>query len=1080
MVASSVNAREIFLHAVELDSPEKRLEFLDCACASNEPLRREVERLIGAHEQLSSFMEYPAAPFCDTANWAPVTESAGTVVGPYQLLEQIGEGGFGFVYLADQRAPIRRQVALKIIKPGMDTRRVVARFKAELQTLSLMDHPNIARALDAGETESGRPYFVMELVRGVPITEYCDEHRLSVGERLGLFVQVCHAVQHAHQKGIIHRDIKPSNVLVTEQDGRAMPKVIDFGVARALNREVTRETLFTGHAELIGTPLYMSPEQADPTTMDIDTRSDVYSLGVVLYELLTGTTPFESQRLKKATLDEIRRIIREEDPPTPSTRLSSLGDTRPVVAGHRRVDPARLNQLVCGDLDWIVMMALEKERTRRYETASAMSRDVERYLSDQPVEACPPTAAYRFRKFARRNRAVLSTAGVISFALVASSAISTWQAILATRAEAQAHQDRGEAETQRQVAERRAAEARDNERKARAAEAAAKESDATANEVLDFVKCNIFAAGRPSFAKEGLGRDVTFRKVLDSAEPKIAAAFATRPRVEAQLRTMLGLTYLDLGELGLSQAQLERAYALAKEHYGLDDPFTVEIEEALAGDDIAAGRSVEGYGLLEKSLARRRRTLGPRHPMTVASLQTLFGAYSSHDRSVGGKKLAKELLQIGLDEGWGTGDPGQIMHMASYYAAAGRPEDSARLLEEAIPRLTAKLGSDNPQILSLNFQLSSTYAGLGRRADAIARLEPAYRLAVRSLGPVNNLTLNLMQNLTALAGESGRAADVVRILQEALPALRRELGPSNSKIAPYVINLSSAYISLGRHHDAVTVLEETIAAIPEKDRAAYVNLSWIQTNLIIAYRSLHDPPNARRVLANLERDARSRNPAESLELADALMKLGEATQSMNLSTESERVYREVLGICKVKEQTGFRVIAAKIFLGAALVEQRRFGEAEPLLIGGCDELQGPKLQFGGRQMLIQGWSALAKLYAETGRPQKAIEVCRHASSFLEKQNLIDATNFYNLACMHALFAAALKSASGSEALQFVGAESDRAVVFLKQAVAAGFKDQMDEDHDLDALRERKDFKNLLASLKPKTSPAPEQRASAAK
>ena len=1080
MISSSVKAREIFLQAVELDSPGKRLEFLDGACASNEPLRREVERLIGAHEQLSSFMECPAAPFCDTANWAPVTESPGTVVGPYQLLEQIGEGGFGFVYLADQRDPIRRQVALKIIKPGMDTRRVVARFKAELQALGLMDHPNIARALDAGETDSGRPYFVMELVRGVPITEYCDEHRLSVGERLGLFVQVCHAVQHAHQKGIIHRDIKPSNVLVTEQDGRAIPKVIDFGVAKALNREVTQETLFTGNAELVGTPLYMSPEQADPTTLDIDTRSDVYALGVLLYELLTGTTPFESQRLKKVAIDEMRRIIREEEPPTPSTRLSSLGETRTVVASHRRVDPAGLNHLVRGDLDWIVMMALEKERTRRYETASAMARDVERYLSDQPVEACPPTAAYRFRKFARRNRGVLSTAGVISFALVAASVISTWQAIRATRAEAQAHQDRTEAETQRQVAERREAEARDNEQKARVAEAAAKESDATANEVLDFVKSNIFAAGRPSFAKEGLGRNVTFRKVLDAAEPKIAAAFATRPRVEAQLRTMLGMTYLDLGELRLSQAQLERAYALAKEHYGLDDPFTFEIEQALAGDDIAAGQSVEGLGLLEKSVARRRRTFGPRHPITVASLQMLFGAYSRKERWGEARKLADELLQIGLEEGVGTGDPCQIMKVASWYVAAARPGDAARLLEQAIPRLTAKLGSGDPKILWLNFQLSGIYDGLGRRAEAIALLEPAYRIAVRSLGPVDNLTLSLMQNLTGFAGESGRAGDVVRILQGALPALRRELGPSNAKIAPYVINLSNAYISLGRHHDAVRVLEETIAAIPEKDRAVYVNLSWMQNSLIVAYRSLKDLPNARRVLADLERDARARNPAESLELASALMKLGEATQSMNSSTESERVYREVLRICKAKEPTGFRVKQAKVLLGAALVEQRRFDEAEPLLLGGCDDLKGYKFAGLVRQTLIQGWTALAKLYAGTGRPQKAIEVCRHASSLLEKHNLIDATDLYNVACMHALFAAALKSGSGSEALQFAGAESDRAVVLLKQAVAAGFKDGMDEDHDLDALRERKDFKNLLASLKPKTSPAPEQRASVSK
>lgn len=572
-----------------------------------------------------------------------------------------------------------------------------------------------------------------------------------------------------------------------------------------------------------------------------------------------------------------------------------------------------------------------------------------------------------------------------------------------------------------------------------------------------------------------------FRKVLDSAEPKIAAAFATHPRVEAQLRAMLGVTYHGLGEFPLSQAQLERAYALAKVHYGLDDKFTVAIEGTLADDYLASGQSVEGFGLLEKSLTRRRLALGPRHPMTIASLQGLFGAYQGHDRLVEAKKLAEELLQIGLEKGWGTGNADQILNLSVYYDTAGRPEEAVRLLEEAIPRLTAKIGSDNPQILWLNYNLSVSYDRLGRRADAIALLEPAYHTAVRSLGLTHYLTLTVMRNLTAYAAESGRSDDVVRILQEALPVLRRELGPSNPRIAPNVINLAGAYSNLGRHRDAVTVLEETIAAIPEKDRAAYINLSWMQATLIRAYRSLQDLPNARRVLADLERDARARNPAESIALADGLMKLGEAMQSMDLSSDAERVYREVLDICKLREPTGGRAIEARIHFGEALVEQRRFDEAEPLLVGACDEYKARKLLFMGRATLIKGWSALAKLYAGTGRAGKAIEVCRHAISFFEKQSLTGANELYNIACMHALFAAALKSASTSEAIQFVGAEANRAVALLKQAVAAGFKDlQLQEDHDLDALRERKDFKDLLASLKPKTSPAPEQRSSVAK
>jgi eukaryotic-like serine/threonine-protein kinase len=446
----------IFHQALQKPSGE-RAAFLEQACADDLALRRRVEALLLAHDNPDSLLEPRVEP---TISEPIAGERPGTVIGPYKLLEQIGEGGFGIVYMADQQAPVRRRVALKIIKPGMDTRQVLARFRAELQALSLMDHPNIARVLDAGSTDSGRPYFVMELVRGVPITDYSDQNNLPVHERLDLFVQVCHAVQHAHQKGIIHRDIKPSNVLVTLHDGRPIPKVIDFGVAKAIDRQLTEETLFTRFAEMIGTPLYMSPEQAEMTGLDIDTRADIYSLGVLLYELLTGNTPFDRDRLRRAAFDEIRRIIREEEPPKPSTRISTLGDTRAAVAAHRHADPHRLSQLVRGDLDWIVMKALEKDRTRRYDTASNFAADVLRYLSHQPVEASPPSSVYRFRKFARRNRVAITTVATVLFALVLGTVVSVTQAIRATGAERLA-QDRLEQETaareaealQRQIAE---------------------------------------------------------------------------------------------------------------------------------------------------------------------------------------------------------------------------------------------------------------------------------------------------------------------------------------------------------------------------------------------------------------------------------------------------------------------------------------------------------------------------------------------------------------------------------------------------------------------------------------------------
>jgi serine/threonine protein kinase/WD40 repeat protein len=427
---------QIYFSALEIATRGERCAYLDQACAGDEDLRRRVERLLCAESKVGDFLESPAPEIA--AAFAPsLAERPGTVIGNYTLLEQIGEGGFGIVYIADQETPVRRQVALKIVRPGMDTREILARFKTELEALSLMDHPNIARVLDAGATETGRPYFVMELVRGVPITEYCDQNQLSVHARLGLFVQVCHAVQHAHQKGIIHRDIKPSNVLVTQHDGRPVPKVIDFGVAKAIDRQLTQGTLFT-RFELIGTPLYMSPEQADLSSRDVDTRSDIYSLGVLLYELLTGRTPFDPDRLHEAAFDEVRRIIQEEEPPKPSTRIRTMGHTAREVAARRHADPTRLTQIVRGDLDWIVMKALEKDRARRYETANSLALDVERYLASEPVQASPPSAGYRLRKFVRRNRGLVLAASAVLVVLVVGIIGTTWGMVRATEAEAEA------------------------------------------------------------------------------------------------------------------------------------------------------------------------------------------------------------------------------------------------------------------------------------------------------------------------------------------------------------------------------------------------------------------------------------------------------------------------------------------------------------------------------------------------------------------------------------------------------------------------------------------------------------------
>jgi tetratricopeptide (TPR) repeat protein len=414
MNSAEQNAMSVFCAALERATAEERAAYLDGICAHGSELRARVEALLRAHDQAGEFLAgHSGASGLTPTIDERITEQPGTVIGPYKLLEQIGEGGFGVVFMAEQQEPIRRKVALKVLKPGMDSQQVIARFEAERQALALMDHPNIAKVLDAGSTETGRPYFVMELVRGLAMTEYCDQAKLPVRGRLELFVDVCQAVQHAHQKGIIHRDIKPSNVLVTLQDGKPLAKVIDFGVAKALGQQLTDKTLFTGFAQLIGTPLYMSPEQAALSNVDVDTRSDIYSLGVLLYELLTGTTPFERERIKNASFDEIRRIIREEEPPKPSMRMSTVGQAASTASEKRQSDPRKLSRLFRGELDWIAMKALEKERNRRYETASAFAADVQRYLHDEPVQACPPSAMYRLRKFARRNKTALTVAGLI-------------------------------------------------------------------------------------------------------------------------------------------------------------------------------------------------------------------------------------------------------------------------------------------------------------------------------------------------------------------------------------------------------------------------------------------------------------------------------------------------------------------------------------------------------------------------------------------------------------------------------------------------------------------------------------------
>ena len=566
-----------------------------------------------------------------------ISEGPGSIVGPYKLLQQLGEGGMGVVYMAEQERPVRRIVALKIIKPGMDSQQVIARFEAERQALAMMDHHNIAKVLDAGTTETGRPYFAMELVKGVPITEYCDKNKLTPRERLEMFIPVCQAIQHAHQKGIIHRDIKPSNVLVTLYDGQPVPKVIDFGIAKATQQKLTERTMFTGIGQILGTMEYMSPEQAEMNQLDVDTRTDVYSLGVMLYELLTGSTPITKDKLRGVGLEEMLRTIRETEPPKPSTRLSDSGEALPTISDVRKTEPTKLSKFVRGDLDWIVMKALEKDRTRRYETANGLAADVQRFLSDEAVEACPPSARYKLRKFARRNKAALVTGVAITAILLASTIVSSSLAVWAVRAEKLASANAVKAQTALKAEEQQRTLAEANEAKAN-------RGAIKSREVATFLKGMLEGVG-PSVA---LGRDTTMlREILDKTRQRLDQDLSDQPAIQAELRFTIGNVYRDLENYNEAAAQFRECLKLYQTVYG-------HTHSAVADTFLKLGEVQESqrhYDDAVESIARavqiRRELLGDSHPDVVeATVILAWVKRHTHERAdfAEAKRLMRDAL----------------------------------------------------------------------------------------------------------------------------------------------------------------------------------------------------------------------------------------------------------------------------------------------------------------------------------------------------------------------------------------------------------------------------------------------------
>ena len=776
--------RSIFMAALDLDDPEARRRFVERSCGGDSALRGRVEALLDSHRDAGSFLQGDPAAEMPTETidltLEPPGEGVGSRIGPYKLLEAIGEGGMGTVYLAEQERPVHRMVALKVIKPGMDTRQVIARFEAERQALALMDHPNIARVLDGGATEHGRPYFVMELVRGVPITEFCDRERLGVGDRLTLFLKVCQAVQHAHQKGIIHRDLKPTNILVTMQDGVPMPKVIDFGIAKATGQRLTEKTLFTSFAQLVGTPQYMSPEQAEQSGVDIDTRSDIYSLGILLYELLTGSTPIDREEVRRVTLDQIRRLIREREPTKPSTKLSGLGPTLSTVSDARGGDPRRLMVAVRGDLDWIVMKCLEKDRNRRYETANALAADLRRHLDGEAVLACPPSATYRFGKFAGRNRAAIALVALAAGVLIAVAFGSSLAASRFRRLAVAEREARGRAVSAQAVADREAEAARlaRGEADRRAAEAERAQADADrraveAQQVVDFLINDLIGSASP---EQKRGEAVTVDDVLERADAGIAEKFGDQPLVEASIRLALGKTYEALGDYEKSREHLERAVALDSGHLGDEHVETIEARNACAWTLYRLGEQEEARALFEAELERARRVLGPEHAETLRAMNGLACTIEDQDRAIA---LHEELLEIRRRvHGPGSEQTCSSMNNLAVSLGQQRRFREAKQLYEEVVDLRTKDDPNDPLLLIAMGNLLNTYDSLGEtpRDEFIERYKQLSETTERLLGYEHPRTLSTM-NMTFWAILRGGRVDEARaFVEQARDRAERELG----------------------------------------------------------------------------------------------------------------------------------------------------------------------------------------------------------------------------------------------------------------------------------------------------------------
>ena len=825
-----MDAATILAEALNKAAGPPRDAFLDDMCAGNAVLRAEVAELLEAHGAAGEFLK----PNDDRALVATQfvsspSEKAGDQIGPYRLLQQIGEGGFGVVYMAEQTEPVRRKVALKVIKPGMDTKEVVSRFEAERQALALMEHPNIAKVLDGGTTQSGRPYFVMELVKGIPVTRFCDENRLDAPSRLRLFISICRAIHHAHQKGVIHRDIKPGNVLVTLHDGEPVPKVIDFGVAKAISQQLTEKTMFTAFGQMIGTPQYMSPEQAEMSGLDVDTRSDIYSLGVLLYELLTGTTPLDPKRLRETAFHEMQKLIREAEPPKPSTRFTSLQEQSANIASNRNTAPDKLRRLLHGDLDWIVMRSLEKSRERRYDSANAVAQDVERFLNDEPVEACPPSLTYAFQKFARRHRATLTAATVVLVTLMLGASIAVWQAVRAT----------------------------DERNRAMASERRALANEQAVSSVIDFLVREIISQANP-FVQQN--RDLTITDLLREIANSPATRFPDDPRAEASVRHYIGVICHRAGMIDEAQANLSRALELRQQTLGNKHVDTARTKFALAyamHDFRLRYRPLKEIGgsrhrrreLLADAIVVFEKELGPKDAETLHALALQAFGFAFHSRKFDEADALYQELHSRAPDGLKSNpdDPDPLDLLGSVYVLIhlddiGRNADVDAEIERRYETARRDLPKLHPQRAFWTEWYGQSLYFQGKLEQAYPYLRQGCDLRAQVLGEDNYFTFLSRRALAAAHVRMGHADQGIEELETALDHVPEHASQS--------LNLSVLYLDRNQEGDRgkwLEVAQRMLKTYEYSDNVASIN-NVLETCLVVSAESEDEQRMQRRAI----------------------------------------------------------------------------------------------------------------------------------------------------------------------------------------------------------------------------------------